>query len=160
MGRPRKNPIVPSVDTPVVEQDETRLTPEVEEEVERLTPPEQKAPVMQEEVDYLRKYQYRKQTVRGSVESDPVPGSKAERQKERLLTQPKVSIMIPREQGEDKSILHPVTLNGYRLDLPKQTYVVVPEQVADVIKESLNQTEQALSMNRIDGNKAREGALL
>lgn len=113
-----------------------------------------------EPVDFLRPYQYRKQTQPGSVESDPVPGSKAATMKAFLLSQPRVRMLIPRPQGEKSSIKQSVNLNGYRLDLPKDTYVEVPLQIADVLGESLNQTNAALQVNRIDGDKAKESALL
>ena len=69
-------------------------------------------PEAEVEADYLRKYQYKKQTNPGSKESDPAGGSKAERMKRILLKQPKVRTMIPREGGEDPSIKQSVTLNG------------------------------------------------
>lgn len=147
---------------------EERLTPsvpaapEVEEEVEeeRLKPsnPEQGSASAQGE-DYLRKYQYRKQTVYGSKESDPPAGSKAENMKKFLLAQPRVRIFVPRTSGEDKTVLQTVCLNGYRLDFPKNTYLELPLQIAEVLGESLAQTEQAIERMRIDGDKAKEAAL-
>jgi len=113
-----------------------------------------------EPVDYLRPYQYRKQTEAGSVESDPAPGSKAATMKAFLLSQPRVRMLIPRPQGEKSSIKQSVNLNGYRLDLPKDTYVEVPLQIAEVLGESLKQTNAALQVNRIDGDTAKERALL
>lgn len=112
------------------------------------------------EEDYLRKYQYKKQAGFGTTSSDPSPGSKAAEMKKKLLAQERVMMMVPREMGEDPSIKQSVTLNGYRLDLPKQTYIEVPRQVFEVLKESLNQTEAALNRGRIDGNDKKEAALL
>jgi len=125
----------------------------------RLQPPAAELPESQEEGDYLRKYQVRKQTRPGSPESDPPKGSKAEAMKKFLLSQPRVRFFIPRPQGEDVSIRQSVCLNGYRLDFPKQSYVDLPQSVADVLMESLQQTEEALQRNRIDGNKEKEAAL-
>src|SRR3989304_465466 len=113
-----------------------------------------------EPVDYLRQYQYRKQTEPGSVQSDPPGGSKAARMKEFLLSQARIRMLIPRPQGEKSTITQSVTLNGYRLDFPKDTYVEVPLQVAEVLAESLKQTNFALAQNLIDGNKEKETALL
>jgi len=116
-------------------------------------------PTAQEEVDYLRQYQVRKQTKAGSPESDPVPGSKAFEMKKRLLKQERIRILIPRPSGEDKSIMSSVTLNGYRLDLPKNTYIDLPIQIADVIVKSQKQTQEAIMRSRIDGDKSKENAL-
>lgn len=146
---------------------EPKLTPgnsnssatDADESEERLTPPSQEDGVSASGEDYLRQYQIRKGTVPGSPQSDPQPGSKAETMKTKLLTQQKVKIFIPRPQGEDKTILQSVTLNGYRLDLPKQAYLDVPFQVAQVLMESLQQTEQALAQHLIKDNKDKEDAL-
>ena len=112
-----------------------------------------------EEVDYLQKYQYKKQTKFGSPETNPAPGSKAEIMKKNLLAQPKNSIFIPLEQGQDSSVKLSVTLNGYRLDLPKQVCLELPSQISEVIMESLRQQTEALKPYRIDGNKDKENAL-
>ena len=116
-------------------------------------------PTASEPVDYLRQDQYRKQTISGSPESDPVPGSKAFEMKKRLLKQERVRILIPRPSGEDKSVLSSVTLNGYRLDLPKNTYIDLPIQIADVIVKSQKQTQEAIMRARIDGDRNKENAL-
>ena len=71
-------------------------------------------------------------------------GSKAERMRERLAKQPKVSILIPLEGKENTKSTFPVTLNGYRLNIQKGTYVMVPKQVAEVIMNSQKQTVAAL----------------
>ena len=112
------------------------------------------------EEDYLRKYQYRKQTPFGSVASDPQPGSKAAIMKEKLLQQDRVRIIIPRSANEDPKIKLSVNLNGYRLDLPKQVYLELPQQIAEVIMDSQHQTEEALQLHRISGDKKKEDALL
>lgn len=110
--------------------------------------------------DYLRRYQYRKQTVPGSVDSDPPKGSKAETMKASLLSQEKVRIIIPRVGGEDPTVKLSVTLNGYRLDLPKQAYVELPQQIAEIIMDSLNQTDAAILRGQISGSRSKENALL
>jgi hypothetical protein len=120
---------------------------------------EPKAEVKVVEVDYLRKYQYKKQTKFGSPESDPALGSKAEGMKKSLLAQPRASIFIPLESGQDSSVKLSVTLNGYRLDLPKQVYLELPEQVAEVIMTSQKQQVDALRPYRISGDKDKESAL-
>ncbi len=72
--------------------------------------------------------------------------------KEKLAEQPKVRIFIPLDGKETPGTQHPVTINGYRVNIPKGVYCEVPQQVADIIMESLNQTEAATSRNpkRID----------
>ncbi len=110
----------------------------------------------------MRQYQYKKvnnvPTI-GGVETDPDKGSKAEKMKAHLLAQSRVRVLVPREQGEDKSVLMSVNLNGYRLDFPKNAYVDMPEQIAEVIMKSQDQTNRALEVSRIDGDSDKETAL-
>ena len=109
--------------------------------------------------DYLRPYQYRKGTKPGSEASDPQAGTKAERMKETLLKQPRVRILVPRASGEKKSIPLSVTLNGYRLDYPKNVYLDVPQQVADLIMDSQGQTEAAILPGQIEVGSSQDRAL-
>ncbi len=115
--------------------------------------------------DYLRQYQYKKVNnvpVLGSVGgklTDPDKGSKAERMKQYLLSEKRVSILIPLPEGSSPKVLHSVCLNGYRLDFPTNTYIDVPMQIAEVIKQSNNQTVAALNFMKIDGDKGKEDNL-
>jgi hypothetical protein len=68
-----------------------------------------------------------------------------------LESQPKVRVLVPLEAGEtivkntDGSKAFPflpVSINGYRLNVPKGVYVDVPQTVADIISESFNIYEQ------------------
>ena len=115
-----------------------------------------------EQEDYLQQYQYKKvndvPTIGGPL-TNPDKSSKAERMKEFLLTQEKVSTMIPLDSGTDPKVPYSVNLNGYRLDLPTNTYIELPKQVSEVIRQSNNQTVAALSRDRIGGNKEKENAL-
>lgn len=70
--------------------------------------------------------------------------SKAMRMKEHLAKQPKVQVFVPLEGKEKMGTQLPVTLNGYGVKIPKGMYVEVPQQIAEVIMDSLNQTQQAL----------------
>lgn len=69
---------------------------------------------------------------------------KAERMKRSLEAQPKVTIMIPLLPGEAEGSNETVILNGYRTNIRKGSYVQVPEQVARVIMESQQQTQEAI----------------
>lgn len=171
----------PEEDVPEKEEEDVpRITPEqsapTEEEadVEDVDPPASVAPSVPEEPvppriqatepvvnavekeDYLRQYQYKKQADFGSKASDPAPGSKADKMKQFLLSQDKIRIIIPRLNKEDPSIKHSVTLNGYRLDLPKQQYLELPLQVAMVIMDSLEQTESAIMRGQISAAKENQ----
>lgn len=70
-------------------------------------------------------------------------GQKAQRMKTKLASQPRVTINIPLELGEQFGATYPVTLNGYRLNIKKGVYVEVPRQVAEVVMESQRQTQEA-----------------
>lgn len=130
----------------------------------RLQPAKEEEFVEEEvEADYLRQYQYKKvdniPTI-GTVETDPDKGSKADKMKQSLLAQPRVRILVPRAPGEHHSVLMSVNLNGYRLDFPKNSYVDMPEQIAQIIMESQKHTDNALQAFKIDGDQKKKDALL
>ncbi len=82
----------------------------------------------------------------GVVEfKSPAHGSKAAIMKKQLDAQPKITIMIPLGLGEPRGATHPVQLNGYRLNIRKGVYVDVPLQIAKVVMESQQLTEEALN---------------
>lgn len=142
---------VKEVESKLSREDKKEDSGEDEDRLENTSSASNK--VQDEPEDYLRKYQVRKQTVPGSRDSDPVPGSKAAKMKAHLLSQPKVSTFIQRSQGEDKSVLQTVNLNGYRLDFPKQAYIDLPKQISDILRVSLQQTEDALQTDRVENLK-------
>ncbi len=110
------------------------------------------------EEDYLQKYQYGRELPLGDPRTNP-QGGKPLTMKLALLAQSKVRVMIPVDSGSDPKVPFDVTLNGYRLSLPRNQYIDVPEQVAEVIMNSHSQTTQALEQFKIGGNKAKEDAL-
>jgi len=85
--------------------------------------------------------------------------SKAEAMKENLHSQPKVTIMIPLEQGEPEGTRTSVTLNGYRYTIQKQVYVEVPIQVAEVVMNSQKQTVAAGMAFRTDIARANKNGI-
>src|SRR3990167_312363 len=133
------------------EKDEERLTPPAPiKDEEKLTPPSKKEVKAKEDKDYLRQYEYNRETGlqyyllvdRPNVKyMPPQAGSKASSMKAQLLGQDKVKVFIPRGQGESRFVLQSVNINGYRLDFPKNTYIDLPEQVAQNLMDSLKQTE-------------------
>jgi len=135
---------------------------EDEEKPQRISSAEESKAKKSEEEDYIRQYQYKMvnnlPTV-GGVLTDPDKGSKAEIMKASLLKQRRVSILIPLEPGSSPKVPYSVTLNGYRLDLPVQQYVDVPEQVAEKIRSANQQTVAALAQDRIDGDEKKLNAL-
>jgi len=103
--------------------------------------------------------------------------NKAEAMKARLLAQPTVSILIPLEAAEKAGVvewrtdkngeryqyhvsgaIESVQLNGYKYFIPKGRYTPVPQQVAEVISKSQQQTLEAgsnISLDRIDERTGR-----
>jgi len=79
--------------------------------------------------------------------------------REKLKAQPKVRIYIPPAPKEKAGSTFSVTLNGYRLNIPIGKYIDVPEQVADIIRDSFQQTDDAINNKyRLDTqNKVLEG---
>lgn len=184
MGKPTKQSVIDALKELGVEVDASRTLKELEAELETLKtqgapekgdvparitqdPPEENperlkssdSPVEPtKEYDYLQKYQYRKQTPFGSVASNPQPGSKAATMKKALLGQERRTIVIPLRDGDDPNFPHTVNLNGYRLDFPRNIYVEVPLQIAELIMDALKQTNAALAYKQID--KKNEGILI
>ncbi len=103
--------------------------------------------------------------------------NKAEKMRDRLLSQRKVSILIPLEPTERAGVVEwrkdkdgndfqvhvsgaveSVQLNGYKYFIPKGVYTEVPQQIAEVISKSQKQTLEAGSnmlLDRIDPNTGR-----
>lgn len=90
--------------------------------------------------------------------------SKAEKTADYVNAQPKVSVFIPLEGKESRGrAVLPVTINGHRWNVPKGIYVDVPRPVGDIVKESLNQTEEAYDnafrLDKDSPGSARDEAL-
>ena len=160
MSKKVKEPKLKEVEKEVVP--EPVLEPKIESEA-RLEPPAE--PVLAAEPvdpDYLRQYQYKNvngQPLLGGKLSDPDVGSKSAGMKKFLLNQSRVSIFIPKAETEDPKVQLSVNLNGYRLDFPKNVYLEVPQQIAEVIRESLNQQASALLPFQINRDQANRNAL-
>lgn len=74
-----------------------------------------------------------------------------------LEAQPKVQIMVPGNgTGEEWQY---VGINGFHIEVRKDTYVPVPKQVAEIIMDSLGQTMAATRPFRIDTSPATQAAL-
>lgn len=133
---------------------------EDDEEGERLAPAPQSnyVPEQQDTGDYLRKYQFKKDLPLGDPRTDPVKGSKAYAMKQHLLKQDKVRMLVASgNDGFAKTVPFSVTLNGYRLDFPKRTYLDVPEQIARIIMKNQKQTDAALETMRLDREETKDG---
>lgn len=85
--------------------------------------------------------------------------TKVERMKKNLAKQEVKSIMIPLGPKEKLGSTLPVTLNGYRLNIPKGIYVDVPMQVAQIVADSQNQTIRAGENIRLDVDNLPEALL-
>jgi len=98
-----------------------------------------------------------------SKKADVALRQDAQKMKAHLDAQPKVSIMVPFEVGENaeqgKDIPFHCNLNGYAMDIPRGVYVDVPLQVADMIKARLESEGKIGSQWRIDANAAKSVAL-
>lgn len=70
---------------------------------------------------------------------------KAAYMREKLKRQPMIRTYIPRPEGEDSSIPETINLNGYKLNIQKNTYCDLPLQIADIIRESHQQIENAFA---------------
>jgi len=73
------------------------------------------------------------------------PKNEVEKWKLHFAKQPKKSIMIPREKSDPVGAYETVQINGYTFQITKGVYVEVPEQIAQIIMDSQQQTEQAIA---------------
>jgi len=71
--------------------------------------------------------------------------NKLQRTKDALAKQPKVRIIIPKEKSETVGAFETVQINGYTYQIQKGVYVEVPQQVADIIMASRQETEEAIA---------------
>lgn len=85
--------------------------------------------------------------------------TKAEQMKEQLEKQPKVRMIIPLGQGENKGSTLTFCLNGYRIEYPKNTTIEVPQQIADMIREKFDIEANAGKEMLINRNEKVQGAL-
>lgn len=69
---------------------------------------------------------------------------KALKMKAFLQKQDRVSVFLPLEDGEKRGTTKSVILNGFRLNILKGVRVQVPEQIADVIEDSMAAQTAAL----------------
>lgn len=145
-------------------KEEEKLTPpssssENAESEQKLTPPAEPKLESKKEKDYLWKFEYHQPSGRayfqimeagsryfqpGIKYMPPQPGSKAAKFKEQLLGQETKEYLIPRQAGEDKEIAQTVNMNGYHLELPKNIYLILPVQIVEFIKDSIEKTDIAL----------------
>lgn len=120
------------------EEPETETPEETEEEPEAPVEPAPKSQVSEREVE---------KQWRGD----------AQKMKDHLAKQKKVSIMIPLEVGVAPEVAEKipfvVNMNGYRFQIKRGVFVEVPEQVADMIKERLESEGKIGRDLRIDRNQ-------
>ena len=74
------------------------------------------------------------------VHKSEVVVSKPQKMYDLLLEQPKKPLFIPIEVNEKPGALAFCQLNGLRIGIYKNAYVDLPEQIADTMRDSLNQT--------------------
>ena len=132
-----------------------------------------KAKKVVERVDTLEE----KETPKEAKEFAYLYNSKAEIMRNRLNGQPKIRILLPLSGDEKPGVVdwrtdkhghqyqyvvsgsyETVQLNGCKWIIPKGVYYDVPEQIADVLNKSYEQTMKAgaeVSMDRIDNKTGR-----
>lgn len=123
-----------------------------DEEVEEADTDTEVKPLIEREAPRTR--------VANSIEAQMSADAKAVQAK--LAKQPKVRIFIPLGIGEKKGkhATESVTINGYRMVLPKGEYVTVPQGVADIIEEHYNMSPENTEMGeqyRLDKPRFKDG---
>lgn len=82
-----------------------------------------------------------------------------------LAKEPKVRIFVPLGIGEkkgSKGAYESVTINGYRMVMPKGEYVTVPQSVANMIEAHYNMSPENTEMGeayRLDRNRVKEDGM-
>jgi len=84
---------------------------------------------------------------------------KAEVMRRKLAKQEKVAIMVPLAPGEREGSTISVILNGYRQNIRKGTYVHVAKQVAEIIMESQQMTNEAIQNYFLMDSNGRSKAM-
>jgi len=85
--------------------------------------------------------------------------------KESLAKEPKVRISIPLGIGEKRgspSAVESVTINGYRMVMPKGEYLTVPQSVADIIERHYNMSPENTTAGeafRLDKNRTKDDGM-
>lgn len=82
---------------------------------------------------------------------------KADRMKQKLAKEPMKTIYIPKNASEPDGIKFHVQLNGFIVEIPKDTYVDVPMSIWQVVVDSQRQIAKAGEKYRLDlnGKQAR-----
>jgi hypothetical protein len=107
---------------------------------------------------------YRKpENVRFELEYSGDPGVFFERRfnkmKEHLQQQPRVHFMIPLSSGEQQGAYETVTINGYRVVIKKGVMVQIPQQVAQILGEHYEITQNVGREYEIDRREDTFSAL-
>ena len=157
---------------PTAQPAEAQISPEMSLLLQKMTDMENKMNAMQEAQEKREKeLDAREATIMKNVEEMKaknaealenvrvVRESKVEIIRKKLAAQPVVRMYLPLEGQEKVGTTHPVIINGLRINVPKGVYVDVPQQVADILRESFQQTEDAGKAFRLDLNrgKSKEG---
>lgn len=93
----------------------------------------------------------------GMKDSSPtsVEGKELET-KRKLMSQPKVRMMIPLDPGEKPGAYRTVIINGYRFDVKKNVMVDLPEAVANLLSSAYSITSDVLDNNALNLSAASE----
>jgi len=106
------------------------------------TPPVDKAEVKDEEVEKeVAKVTAEIRNPFSSFETKLPMTGKAHAMKKKLLSQPRVPVLIPLGHEEELGSTHQVTLNGYTMFIRKGQMVDVPRQVAEVLNAKFKHQE-------------------
>ena len=84
------------------------------------------------------------------------PGGKAQLMFDNLCEQPRKPLFVPFLIGEKYGAVADICLNGLKINILKGVYVEVPQQVAEIMMESLNQTAMAPDMLKTFNKQAGE----
>lgn len=149
-----------------------QVSPEMQWLLQKMSDMETKMNAMQEAQEKREKeLDAREATIMKNVEKMKVQNaealekvretreSKVDIMRKKLASQPVVRMYLPLEGQEKVGTTHPVIINGLRINVPKGVYVDLPQQVADILRESFQQTEDAGKAFRLDLNrgKSKEG---
>jgi hypothetical protein len=82
--------------------------------------------------------------------------------KDALAKEAKIRILIPLNGSEKKGVtIETVTIDGFKIEVPKGVYVDVPQSVADLIERHYNTTPENTEVGeafRLDKNRVKDGS--
>ena len=68
---------------------------------------------------------------------------KAKTTRDKIMAEPKIKFLVPLDINEKQGTILPVTINGWRLNIPKGIFIDLPQSIAVMLAEKYQITSEA-----------------